>query len=318
MRPVDRRSAIFGGMAVAAVAASPGRAQTVGLEILSAGKPGDGDDQLARAVAEGFGVTELLPRAVAVNVERDAEALSEFLDGKRPRAALMVIGLSSVGMLLATRAPNKLSECRPVARLIGERQPIVVQAASPYRTIDDLMTAIRRDTASVTWTGRPIGGADHQLALLLTKAAGGDMARLSYRPADSAAQASYWALKGETQVATGPLIEYAAQILGGTLRALALASPDRAPGLDTPTLKEQGVDLAMINWRGVASRASVGQALIDRFGQATMTVSGYKGWGQLLQQRFWSNLYEDGASFERFIAEETTRVSALLSEARVI
>lgn len=321
-RPDRRRVALGLGAAAAAAAGllplSRAAAQTVGLEVLAPGAPGDGDDKLARAVAEGFGVTLLLPRAVAVNVPRVTEALAEFLDGKRPRATLMVIGLSTIGTLLTARAAGRLQECRPLARLIGERQPIVVRADSPYKTIQDLMSAIARDPGAVRWGGRVLGGADHQLALLVTKAAGGDLTRLSYQASDVGSRPSFWALTGEVAVATGALGEYAPQIRGGTLRALALASPDRMPGIEIPTLKEQGVDISMLNWRGLVSRDSVGSALIDRFGEAMLRVSRYPGWLQMLEQRYWENVYDEEGPFEAFIAAETARVSALLTEARLI
>lgn len=317
---LDRRAAVagLGAAAAAAVLGGSAFAQTVGLEVIAPGQPGDGDDQLARAVAEGLGKTQLLPRAVAVNVPRETVALGEFLDGKRPRGSLMVIGLSTVGALIAARAADRLPECRPVARLIGERQPIVVRADSPFRTIGDLMAAIARDPGSVSWGGRLIGGADHQLALLVTKASGGDPKRLNYRSADIASRPSFWALTGEVQVATGALLEFASQIRGGTLRALALASPDRPADLDIPTLKEQGVDVAMLNWRGLVSRDSVGSALIDRFGEGMLRVSRYPGWLQMVAQRYWANIYDEEGPFERFIADETARVSKLLTEAGVI
>ena len=90
-RVVDRRAATLGLGAIGfAGVARPAFGQSASIEVIAAGKPGDGDDQLARAVAEGLGNTELLPRAAAVNVEREAQALGEFLDGKRPRATLIL------------------------------------------------------------------------------------------------------------------------------------------------------------------------------------------------------------------------------------
>ncbi len=315
----DRRSVALGlGAAALAASSGPATAQTVGLEVLAPGKPGDGDDQLARAVAEGFGVTQLLPRAMAVNVAREPDALAEFLDGKRPRASLMVLSMSGVGALLVGKAAGRLPGCRPLARLLGERQPIVVRADSPYRTLQDLMSVISKDPGAVTWGGRPIGSADHQLAIQLTKAAGVDPSRLAYRAAGTAAEASFWALTGKVPVATGALIEYAAQIRGGTLRALGIASPDRVPDLDVMTLKEQGVDVTTLNWRGIVSRPSVGSGLIDRIGEAMLRVSRYPGWLQMLDQRYWANLYDEEGPFETFIGDETARISKLLAEAKVI
>ena len=45
--------------------------------------------------------------------------------------------------------------------------------------------------------------------------------------------------------------EFGPQVDAGKLRALAVSSEERLPGVDIPTLKEQGLDVAFFNWRGL-------------------------------------------------------------------
>ena len=45
--------------------------------------------------------------------------------------------------------------------------------------------------------------------------------------------------------------EFRRQIKSGKLRALAISSDKRVPGIDIPTLKEQGIDVELANWRGI-------------------------------------------------------------------
>ncbi len=56
---------------------------------------------------------------------------------------------------------------------------------------------------------------------------------------------------GHITVATGGLNEFAQQLEAGKLRAIAISSPERLPGVDIPTFKEQGVDVELVNWRGL-------------------------------------------------------------------
>jgi putative tricarboxylic transport membrane protein len=312
---LDRRAAAAGVAASALAGLSPAAGQLAGVEVIAAGRPGGGDDQLARAVAEGLGTTRLLPSAVAINLPREPETLATFLDGKRPRASLMVVGLSTIGALAIAGKAGLLNGARPLARLLAERQPVVVPESSPLRGLPDLMAAIARDPSSVQWVGRAVGGADHQLCLEMTIAAGGDPARISYRAVDTSATASMEALTGKAAVATGALAEFLQQIRGGTLRALAIASPERAPGVDIATLREQGVGVAVDNWRGLITRDAVGRTLIGRFGEALDRLVDVPGWRQLLNQRHWSDFYLAGEAFERFMAEERARVLALLKRA---
>ena len=293
-------------------------AQTAAVEVLAAGVPGDGNDQLARAVAEGLASTKLTPRAMALDVPRNETAVSEFVAGKRPRAYLMVIGLSGIGELLIAGAESALDACRPLVRLIGEHQPIVVPVASPFKSLNDLMSAIACDPGATPWTGRALGGSDHQLALQLTIAAGGDPRRVVFRPADTTAQVSMRMLRGEAALATGALSEFRQQIRGGTLRALAVASPERASGVDIPTLQEQGVNVAMLNWRGIVTRDAIGKTIIERFEKALGLLAQAPGWRQMLEQRQWADLYRPPAEFASFVADERRRISALLKSAGAI
>ena len=61
-------------------------------------------------------------------------------------------------------------------------------------------------------------------------------------------------LGGHITVAMGGYNEFAPQIKDGKLRAVALSAPERLPDVATPTLKEQGVNLEFINWRGVFAK----------------------------------------------------------------
>ena len=223
-----------------------------------------------------------MPRAITVDVPNEATAVNDFVQSKRPRAGLMVLGLSTIGVMVGAKTDESLGACRPIALLAGERQPIVVPAASPLRDIGDLMRALSVDASQVGWGGRARFGAEHQLCLQLTRLAGGDVARVSYRPFATSAEASTKALMGDLTVASGALSDFLQQIRGGTMRALALASPERAPGVDVPTLRELGVDLAQTNWRGVVTRDAVGSAMIGRFLTAVPRVAQSSGWRQIM------------------------------------
>ena len=54
--------------------------------------------------------------------------------------------------------------------------------------------------------------------------------------------------------------ELAPQVAAGKLRALAISSDERLPGIDVPTLKEQGVDVSLANWRGIVAPPGIKDA----------------------------------------------------------
>ena len=65
--------------------------------------------------------------------------------------------------------------------------------------------------------------------------------------------------------------EFAGQIKSGKLRALGISADKRVPGIDIPKLKEQGVDVEMVNWRAVFAAAGITDAqkkeLVDVVGK---------------------------------------------------
>ena len=58
-------------------------------------------------------------------------------------------------------------------------------------------------------------------------------------------------LGGQVSVGINGLAEFAPQIDAGTLRPLAISSAERLPGVNIPTLREQGVDVEFENWRSL-------------------------------------------------------------------
>lgn len=320
MTGIDRRSAL------AAIAAAPllglpapARAQITSLEIFSSSEPGGGDDQLARAIAEGLNATRLLPNAGPVSVPGDGgvRGLAEFVSGGRPRPGMLVLGLGGLGSLVLRGMDDEIERCRPLAMLIGETQPIVVAAKSPITSLGQLVEMMRRDPGGLRWAGRERGGADHQLCLMMAAAVGADARRLNYIAGDERTEVAVSLLTGEADVATADLGDLAAQIRGGTLRALALPAEERLFGFDIPTFREQGHDLVFVNWRGVLSRLSLEPDLTMRFRDALKTLVGLQGWKQLSTARCWLDIYAPQDAFAAKVASERTRLKTLFAAAGV-
>lgn len=45
--------------------------------------------------------------------------------------------------------------------------------------------------------------------------------------------------------------EFSEQVAAGNLRVIGISAPERVEGIDAPTLREQGLDVELLNWRGV-------------------------------------------------------------------
>ena len=123
-----------------------------------------------------------------------------------------------------------LHDVTPLARLTGEYEVIAVPAASPFRTLRDLLDAFTARPESISWGGGSAGGSDQILAGLVADAVGVSPARVNYIAFSGGGESLSAILGGQVSVGINGLAEFAPQIEAGTLRALAISSADAAAG----------------------------------------------------------------------------------------
>jgi putative tricarboxylic transport membrane protein len=302
--------------AVALVGVTPALAQVEGLGIIAPAGPGGGYDQLARATQEVLQAKQL---AAGVQVQNIPGAggtigLAQFVTKGSREPSLMVAGLGMVGAILTNKSPVTLDQVAPLARLTGEYQPLVVATDSPIKSLDDLIAQFKADPGSVSWGGFALGSPDHILSALIVKASGGDVAQMNYIVAGAGGEMLSQVIGGHLTVATGGYNEMAQQIAGGKLRALGISSPDRLPGVDIPTFREQGLDVTLVNWRGLMAplkmKAGEKKALEVAVGEMVESSE----WQALLKERGWVDMYQPAPEFEAFLGSERTRIEGILRD----
>ena len=287
------------------------------LKIVAPAKPGGGWDQTARAMQE---VIQAEGIATAVTVENIAGAggtvgLAQFVDQDNGNGnALLVNGLVMVGAILTNQSAVTLEQVTPIARLTGEFEVIVVPAASEVQTLADLVAKFKADPGSVSWGGGSAGGTDHILAGLIAKASGVDPAKVNYVPFSGGGEALAAILGGHVTAGVSGLGEWEGQIKSGELRALAISSNERLPDVDIPTLKEQGVDVDLANWRAVVAPPGIDDAQRKELLTAVETMVKSNGWKKTLTDKKWLDLYLAGDEFATFLADENARVTDTLKQ----
>jgi putative tricarboxylic transport membrane protein len=317
---LDRRS--FNKALLAAASASllptlPAWAQELkSLKIIAPAGPGGGYDQLARAVQEVL-MSEKIATSIQVQNVPGAGGtigLAQFINAKDRDPSLMVAGFGLVGAPVINKSPVTLEQTTPLARLQGEYQPLFVAAESPIKTVTDLVNKFKQDPGSVTWGGFAHGSPDHVLCGLVVKASGGDVKKMNYIPVGTGGEMLPLVMNGKITVATGGLNEVAGQFKAGKLRPIGLSSPERLPGIDIPTFREQGVDATLVNWRGLMAPPNVSAEDKQALEAAVAKLVQSPSWKKLLQEREWVDLYMPSAPFGAFIKEEQARITAILKE----
>lgn len=302
-------------MALAGPWAAPRAHSADDLRIIAPAKPGGGWDQTARALQE---VIQSQGLAKAVTVENVAGAggtvgLAQLVSREKGKGnVLMVNGLVMMGAILTNNSPVGLAQTTPIARLTGEYEVVVVPASSAIKTLADLAAKLKTDAASAAIGGGSAGGTDHILAGLVVKAAGGDVKRLNYIPYSGGGEALAAILGGHVTAGISGYGEWEGQIKSGGLRALAISAPERVPGIDIPTMKEQGVDVVLANWRAVIAPPGIDEAQRRALLAVVDGAVRSEPWKALLAKRSWTDLYLPGDAFAKLVADENVRVAEIL------
>jgi putative tricarboxylic transport membrane protein len=311
---VTMRTAVLGGL-LAAFASVSVPAGAVDIEIMAPAAPGGGYDRTSRAFEQAL-EQEKLGTATVINVggAGGAIGLAQFIRNKAGSDSAMIVG--GFGMV-ASFATNKskvtLADVTPVARLISEYS-VVVPKDSPIKSLADLTAKLKQNPGAVSWAGGSAGGTDHILAGSIAKAVGVDPKQVNYVAFSGGGDALAAIIGGQVTAGLGGFSELADQIKSGTVRALAISAEKRVPGVDIPTLKEQGVDATLSNWRGIAAPPGITPAQRQAYLDLTDKMVKSTSWKEQLKSNGWNDEYLAGDDFKKYIEAETTRITEILTQ----
>lgn len=291
------------------------------LRVVIPAGPGSGWDITGRALgsamqeagAAGVVTYENLPGTAGV------PGLIQFINGaKGDSNALLAMGAAMLGGIIMRRPPVNLSQITAIARVASEPKVFILPVGSPLKNMADVTAQFKRDPRSVTWGGGPRGSTEHIAAAMIARAAGIDPARLRYQAFGSAGELSAAILAGAVTVGSGSYGELSEPIRNGRTRVIGITSESRLPGTEFPTLREQGIDVEIGDWRGVYGAIGITfeqrAALIARVQAALETNT----WRQSLRTNGWTSALLTGARFDRFVDQEFSSLSATIAWAGIV
>jgi putative tricarboxylic transport membrane protein len=216
--------------------------------------PGGGWDTTGRALGKALTDAKVADTVTYDNKGGAAGALglAQFVNGsKGDPNALMVMGAVMLGGIITGKPPVSLSQATPIARLTSEYNVFVLPANSPFKTMKDVVDQLKKDPGSVKWGGGSRGSTEHIAAAMIAQKVGADPSKINYVAFRGGGEATAAILGGNVTVGGSGYSEFAEYIAAGKMKAIAVTSAQRLPGVNVPTLKEQGIDVEIGNWRGV-------------------------------------------------------------------
>jgi len=293
---------------------SPAGAQAIGtLKMMIPANPGGGWDQTGRNLAAAMQAAKVVQSVQFENKGGAAgtPGLAQFINtAKGDPNALMVGGMVMVGGIVLNKSPVDLSMVTPIARLTSEYLVVVVPASSPHKSMADLVKAFKADPGKVAWNGGSAGGSDHILIGLIARAVGAEPSKINYIASKGGGDQVANIVGGHVTAGVAGLGEFAEHIKGGRMRALAVSAPGKLDGI--ASLKEQGIDVVLGNWRGVFGAPGVTTAQRDALIGAVKTAVESAAWKETLAKMGWESVFISGDDYRKFVEEDTKRIRGIL------
>jgi tripartite-type tricarboxylate transporter receptor subunit TctC len=244
----------------------PGHTQTAGtIKIIVPGTPGASNDILARVLAQQI---ERAERATLVVENRPGAGNiigNEAAARAAPDGNTLLINTPPfvIDQHLRKLPYDPFAAFAPICHLANSPVIFVVNRASPYRTLADLLTAARAQPRTVTIGGVGPGTVGHIAVEALKHAANVDVTFVAY-PGNPPAVTAL--LGGHIDAVITGYAVVAGLVKSGELRALATATPARIEPLpDLPTVAETGYrDYGFEFWMGVVAPAHTPPETISR------------------------------------------------------
>jgi putative tricarboxylic transport membrane protein len=302
--------------ALAAASAVPLSAQAAGtLKMMIPANPAGGWDTTGRSLGKALVEAKA---ADAVQYENKGGAagiigLAQFVNAsKGDPNALLMMGAVMLGGIITGKPPVQLQTCTPIARLTSEYNVFVVPANSPLKTMKDVVEQLKKDPGSVKWGGGSRGSTEHISACMLARQVGVDPKKVNYVAFRGGGEAVAAILGGNVTVGGSGYSEFAEHIAAGKMRAIGVTSQKRLPGINVPTMKEQGYDVVLGNWRGVYGAPGITAAQRAELTDAIVKATKTKAWQDDLAKNGWTPALMTGKEFDEFVEYEFSSLRAIM------
>ena len=316
-------AAIFAVAAGAALVASPSaQADTWParpISVVVPFPPGGTTDVIARALGEKL--TQRLGQPVIVENRPGAGATlgAEFVARAKPDGYTLLVG--AVHHTIASSVYKKLNydfskDFAPITTIAMVPNVLVVNAATPVKTVDELVTLVKAEPAKATYGSNGNGTAQHLIGTQFSQLTGATLMHVPYRgsaPITTDLLGNQILMSFDTVT---PVLPY---IKAGKLRALAVTTAKRSSALpDVPTLAEAGMSRFDIGtWFGVLAPVATPRPVVERLSKEMTEIIHSDDFRKRMTDIGAEPIGNSSEEMARQIQQETERFAVLVREAEI-
>lgn len=196
-----------------------------------------------------------------------------------------------------------------VARVGMEVPALAVRVDSGWKSLREFAAAAKKQKMKVGISGR--GAFTHLASAALFDKLGIDVVYVPYGKGSAPVEL----LGGRIDAALQWPSQFKPHVDAGKLRVLAVTSPQRVPVMpEVPTAKEQGYDVDVVMWRGVAAPKGTPREAIGRLQDAIRKVVQSEQFKERAAKLGFEPAFLPAGDFDRLIAEDDRSIARLMSQ----
>src|SRR3954452_6658640 len=281
--------------------------------------PGGGTDVIARTLAQEM--AKDLGAAIIIENKPGAGTIigTQTVAASEPDGYTLLMGTiaHAVNPSLYAKLPyDPHKDLAAVALIARSFNIVVVNSASPIKSIADLIAAAKADPDKLSYGTYGTGTSAHLAGELFKRLAKVNLTTVPYK---GAAPAITDLLGGRIQVMFTTVASAAPLIAGGQLSALAVTSAERSPAFpDVPTVAEAGVPgYSAESWYGLYAPAKTPAAIIERLNKSARAAVQSDAFKKLGVNEGLVMVAGEPAELERYVRGEEERWRKVIKEANI-
>jgi tripartite-type tricarboxylate transporter receptor subunit TctC len=315
---------LYLALAIGCVAGT-GRAQAAGypdrpIKILVGFGAGGGTDIVARILADKMSQT--LGQSVVVEDRTGASGMIAAQDVAKstPDGYTLLMGSQTIFAVapILYRQTVTLDPAHDFAAVtLTGASPLVLVANPSFsaHTVADVIAMAKANPGKINFGTGGVGTTPHMTAELFEHDAGIRMVHVAYR---GEAPAINDTVAGQVPLMFANLSAVTGHIKGGTLRAIAVTGPHRAPTVpDVPTVAETLPGFAAETWFGIVAPAGTPPAVLQKLNAAARAALEAADTKQRLAQLGMSNTSSSPQEFDAYIKSEIAKWAKVIEEAHI-
>ena len=289
------------------------------VEIVTPSAAGGSNDRVARMIQKIVQEEKLVPVPVSViNKPGGNQTLSRaYLQQHPGDAHYFDIGNPTlISNHIRGITPQQFSDFTAIALLINEYTVFTVRSDSPMRNVKDLIARLKADPESMSIGVSNLGGTNHLTLSMAAKAGGVDPRKLKVVVFKTNAESTTALMGAHIQLVASSVPSVIGQVKAGTVRAIAIGDTERMSGVlaAVPTLREQGIDVSLSNWRAVIGPKGLTPAQVGYWENVLARVVATDEWKNELDAQNWDGRFLRSREFTQYMEKEYAATKIILNE----